>query len=75
MSDIKECFGQLANVTVRMNPSTRKHFLRVDDEKLKECDKCPLFAKCMFLRYNEIFQEVFRLLDDAGISDSRPRIG
>ncbi len=75
MSEIKECFGQLGNMTVRMNNSTQKHFLRVDDEKLKECDVCPLFTKCMFLRYNEILQEMLRLLDSAGVKDTRPRIG
>ena len=71
----KECFGELANMRVTYNNSTQKHFLRVDEEKLKECDKCSLFNKCMFLRYNEIMQEMLRLLDDAGATDSRPRIG
>lgn len=72
---MKECFGQLANMTVRYNASTKKHFLRVDEEKLKECDRCPLFSKCMFLKYNELMREMLRLLDDAGVNDSRPRIG
>ena len=75
MSEMKECFGQLANTTIRYNNSTKKHYLRVDEEKLKECDQCPLFTKCMFLRYNEIFQELLRLVDQSGAGDSRPRIG
>jgi len=75
MSTMKECFGDLANITVRFNNSTKKHFLRVDEEKLKECDRCPLFTKCMFLRYNEIFKELIRLIDDSGVHDTRPRIG
>lgn len=75
MPELKECFGQLANLTVHYNVSTKKHFLRTDEEKLKECDRCPLFTKCMFLRYNELMQEMLRLIDDAGVKDSRPRIG
>lgn len=71
----KECFGELANMTVRYNNSTKKHYLRVDDEKLKECDNCPLFSKCMFMRYNEIIQELLRLIDESEATDSRPRIG
>lgn len=71
----KECFGELANMTVRYNNSTKKHYLRVDDEKLKECDQCPLFTKCMFVRYNEIIQELLRLIDETEATDSRPRIG
>lgn len=71
----KECFGELANMTVRYNNSTKKHYLRVDDEKLKECDQCPLFTKCMFVRNNEIIQELLRLIDESEATDSRPRIG
>lgn len=71
----KECFGQLANMNVRFNNSTRKHYLRVDDEKLKECDQCKLFSKCMFVRYNELMTEMLRLIDDSGVQDSRPRLG
>ena len=72
---MKECFGQLANLTIRYNKSTQKHYLRVDDEKLKECDQCPLFTKCMFLRQNDIIRELLRLIDDTGVTDTRPRIG
>ena len=72
---MKECFGQLANMTIHFNNGSKKHFLRVDDEKLKECDKCPLFNKCMFLKYNELLRETLRLLDEAGVRDSRPKIG
>ena len=61
----KECFGQLANMKIAYNNSTRKHYLRVDDEKLKECDTCPLFTKCMFLRYNELMKQLLELADDS----------
>ncbi len=72
---MKECFGQLANMTIRHNNSTHKHYLRIDEEKLKECDQCPLFTKCMFLRQNDVIRELLRLIDDAGVQDTRPRIG
>ena len=71
---MKACFGQLANMSVAYNTSTKKHFLRVDDEKLKECDRCELFNKCMFLRYNEMFKELLRIVDGAGLGDDQPRI-
>lgn len=69
---VKECFGQLANMRIRYNNSTQKHFLRRDDEKLKECDKCSLFNKCMFLKYNELLQEMLRMIDEGG--NARPRM-
>lgn len=71
---VKECFGQLANLKIARNNSTRKHYLRVDEEKLKECDQCPLFSKCMFLRYNELMKEMLELIDDTGGADQRPRL-
>ena len=71
---VKECFGQLANLKIAYNNSTRKHYLRVDDEKLKECDQCPLFNKCMFLRYNELMKELLQMIDEAGGQDQHPRL-
>ena len=71
---MKECFGQLANIKIAYNNSTRKHYLRVDDEKLKECDQCPLFNKCMFLRYNELMKEMLELIDAPGGSEQRTRL-
>ena len=71
---IKECFGQLANMKVSYNNSTRRHYLRVDDEKMKECDQCPLFNKCMFLRYNELMKEMLRMIDETGEANQRPRL-
>lgn len=70
----KECFGELANMSISYNQNSEKHFLRVDDVKLKECDRCPLFSKCMFVRYNDLFKEMLRMLDDTGAKDARPRI-
>ena len=61
---VKECFGQLANISIRFRDALKQHYLRVDDEKLKECDQCPLFAKCMFLRYNELFRELLKKIDE-----------
>ena len=70
----KECFGQLANIKIAFNNSTKKHYLRVDDEKLKECDQCPLFNKCMFLRYNELMREMLAAIDASGEADQRPKL-
>lgn len=75
MAETKECFGQLANMSFRFIDASKSHILRVDEEKLKECDRCPLFTKCMFLKYNDMFREVLRLLDESGARvDSRPRL-
>ncbi len=70
----KECFGQLANLSIRYNNRNQRHFLRVDEEKFKECDECPLFTKCMFLRYNEIIRDILRMMDESGAKDSRPKL-
>ena len=69
---VKECFGHLANINIRYIDQSKKHFMRVDEEKLKECDMCPLFAKCMFLRYNEIIKDLIRMVDEG--PTARPKL-
>ncbi len=71
----KECFGQLANMKIAYNNSTQKHYLRTDDEKLRECDACSLFNKCMFLRYNELMKQMLEMVDDAGSQAKSRRLG
>jgi len=71
----KECFGQLANLSIAFNNSTQKHYLRQDDEKLRECDSCNLFNKCMFLRYNAIMKEMLEIVDDKVSKDTTRRFG
>lgn len=71
---VKECFGQCANMSVRYRDHSKQHYLRIDDDKLKECDVCDFFAKCMFVRYNETLKEMLRLIDQAG-HDPKPRLG
>ncbi len=71
----KECFGQLANLSIRYRDRSKQHFLYVDSQKLKECDRCNLFTKCMFLKYNEVIKELIRLLDQTGAPDERPKLG
>lgn len=71
----KECFGQLANMKISFNNSTQKHYLRTDDEKLRECDECSLFNKCMFLRYNELMKEMLELVDDASPNSKAKKLG
>ncbi|MCL4691475.1 MAG: hypothetical protein KJ060_03080 [Candidatus Hydrogenedentes bacterium] len=61
---MKECFGQLANMTIRFRDHSKQHYLRVDEEKLKECDTCHLFNKCMFLRYNDLMKEMLKMIDE-----------
>lgn len=74
MSEVKECFGRCANMSVRFRDHSKQHYLRIDEEKLKECDRCPLFNKCMFVRYNDVIKELLQLIDSAG-ADARPRLG
>ena len=66
----KECFGQLANMKITFNSSTHKHY-----EKLRECDSCSLFNKCMFLRYNELMKEMLELVDDASTKGIAKKLG
>ena len=53
-----------SNMKITYNNSTQRHYLRRDDQKLKECDSCNLFSKCMFLKYNELIKEVLEKLVD-----------
>ena len=70
---MKECFGQLANISVRFRDQSKQHYLRIDEEKLKECDACHLFNKCMFVKNNELIRELLKMLDQA-LQDSTRRI-
>ncbi|HIA47439.1 MAG TPA: hypothetical protein EYN96_05585 [Candidatus Hydrogenedentes bacterium] len=72
---LKECFGQLANLSISFNNSTQKHYLRQDDVKLRECDECSLFNKCMFLRYNALMKEMLEIIDENVGSDKTRRLG
>lgn len=71
-SRMKECFGQLANLSIRYRDASRQHFLRIDEEKLRECDTCHLFTKCMFLRYNDLIRDLLKIIDEN--KDARPRL-
>lgn len=73
MPQMKECFGQLGNMSIRYRDNTKQHFLRVDEQKLKECDTCHLFTKCMFLKYNELIRELLKMLDAKVGSDTSTR--
>lgn len=64
MAKPKECFGELANMSVRYRAQGQNYYLYVDKEKLKECDQCPYFSKCMFLKYNDMFSELIKLLNE-----------
>ena len=77
MAQLNECFGQCANMTIKFRDHSKQHYLRIDEEKLKECDQCHLFTKCMFLRYNELIRELLKLLDGKASADpsSNVRLG
>jgi len=66
MAEKKECFGKLANTRVKFRDHSKQHYLYVDNEKLKECDRCGLFVKCMFLKYNDLIRELLAMIDQAG---------
>ena len=62
---MKECFGQCANMTIRFRDASKQHFLRIDEEKLRECDTCHLFNKCMFIKYNDMIRDLIKLIDES----------
>ena len=64
MAEMKECFGQLANMSIRYRNQSKAHHLRIDEEKLRECDSCKLFTKCMFLKYNDLVRDLIKRLDE-----------
>ena len=59
---MKECFGKLAGISIGYRDHLKQHFLRINEEKLKECDQCNLFNKCMFLKYNELFKKLLSMM-------------
>jgi hypothetical protein len=71
VAEMKECFGQLANMTVRFRDLSKQHYLRVDEEKLQECDGCHLFTKCMFLKYNELIKDLLKRIDEQAARSRR----
>jgi hypothetical protein len=64
MPEMKECFGQCANMRIGFRDHSKQHYFRVDEEKLKECDTCHLFTKCMFLRYNEVIKDLLQIINE-----------
>ncbi len=66
MAAQKECFGHLASARIKFRDHSKQHYFSIDQEKLKECDQCPLFNKCMFLKYNDIFKEMLDLINGSG---------
>jgi len=64
MGKPKECFGELANMAVRYRSQSQNNFLFVDDEKLKECDQCQYFTKCMFVKNKQMFEELIKLINE-----------
>jgi hypothetical protein len=73
MAEMKECFGQLANMHVKYRDMSRQHFLAVDEEKLKECDTCHLFTKCMFMKNNDLIRDLLKRIDDLSSNQTRSR--
>ncbi|MCC6488864.1 MAG: hypothetical protein IT364_15300 [Candidatus Hydrogenedentes bacterium] len=71
---MKECFGQLANMSIRIRDHSKQHYLRVDEEKMKECDTCHLFTKCMFLKHNDLMREMLKMIDANRSPESMTRI-
>lgn len=61
--EMKECFGQLGNLSLRFRDHSKQHYLRVDEEKMKECNECRLFSRCMFVKHNELFKELLKMID------------
>lgn len=74
MDELKACFGRCANLEIYYRDMSKKHFLRMDEEKLAECNECPLFARCMFQRYNKLFSEILEAMDTQD-QQTRPRLG
>jgi hypothetical protein len=64
MAKPKECFGELANMAIRFRSQGGNYYLYKDKEKLKECDQCPYFSKCMFVKYSDMFEEMIKLLNE-----------
>lgn len=70
--EVKACFGQLANLDIQFSMRTKKHYLREDKEKRKECATCNLFSRCMYLKYNSLMQEMLQMIDAAGEEKPKP---
>ncbi len=72
-TEMKECFGQLANMSIGYRDHTKQYYLKMDQEKLKECDTCHLFTKCMFLKHGELFRGLLDIINKQSGGEGRLR--
>ena len=65
---MKECFGQLGNITIKWIQRSAVHVIRTDEEKMVECRDCELLAQCACEKNLAMFKEMIKLIDE-----QRPR--
>jgi len=61
---MKECFGQFGNTTIKWIARSQVHFIRTDEEKMKECRECDLFCQCASDKNLALIKEVLKLVDE-----------
>lgn len=61
---MKECFGQLGNITIKWIQRSGLHVVRTDEEKMNECRECELLAQCACEKNLALFKEMLKLIDD-----------
>jgi len=67
--------GEAVEMSICYRSSIRRHYLKVDEERLETCEINTTFVRNMFKRYNEIINDILRLIDEGADRDSRPRLG
>lgn len=61
---MKECFGQLGNITIKWIERSGVHFIRTDEEKMNECRQCELFSQCAWEKNLAFLKEMLKLIDE-----------
>ncbi len=61
---MKECFGQLGNITIKWIARSQVHFISTDEEKMNECRECEFFSQCAQEKNLALLKEMLRLIDE-----------
>jgi len=69
---MKECFGQLGNITIKWIGRSGVHLIRTDDEKMQECRQCELFCQCAFEKNLALLKKMLKLIDEQRPKTKRP---
>jgi len=60
----KECFGNCGHTKIKWSEHAAMHYIAIDEQKMRECDHCEVFAQCAWRVQIRIFKELIKWYDE-----------